>query len=355
MGLDLLATDAVTTKIELVCGRLCRGRDCHTWHAANAIADAAVSILEAGRTRLQEYMRDAGFTDFSTAAWRCAIDPASPSCGDGGTSGTFTSPTGARFSSFGEVARFQGLGGDGRTKFGALTVGHPIEGGGEWQPGMQDLHIDGTSPFRNFFEIKDESTQDAVCDAFEELLADPLGANLQTIADRHGVAVVGRLRSASAVTDLHIAMDNLEMRIRGGQSMRLLCRSWPNRCGGDAIIKIMKRRLRRSSMIFEQGEGPCTMCDIDDEKDNEDDENMNMNRAGSMQAMGDVNSGGEDGSRDNDSIQIGDSSNEAADDTQHDLSGMSSGESSGSSNNSMQMPTAAAAAQQAARRTTSSA
>ena len=69
----LLATDAGTTKIELVCGRLCRGRDCHTWHAANAIADAAVSILEAGRTRLQEYMRDAGFTDFSTAAWRCAI------------------------------------------------------------------------------------------------------------------------------------------------------------------------------------------------------------------------------------------------------------------------------------------
>ena len=64
----LLATDAGTTKIELVCGRLCRGRDCHTWHAANAIADAAVSILEAGRTRLQEYMRDAGFTDFSATA-----------------------------------------------------------------------------------------------------------------------------------------------------------------------------------------------------------------------------------------------------------------------------------------------
>ena len=235
----LLATATrARPRIELVCGRLCRGRDCHTWHAANAIADAAASILEAGRTRLQEYMRDAGFTDFSTAAWRCAIDPASPSCGDGGMCGTFTSPTGARFSSFGEVARFQGLGGDGRTKFGALTVGHPIEGGGEWQPGMQDLHIDGTSPFRNFFEIKDEATQDAACDAFEELLADPLGANLQTIADRHGVAVVGRLRSASAVTDLHIAMDNLEMRIRGGQSMRLLCRSWPNRCGGDAIIKI---------------------------------------------------------------------------------------------------------------------
>ena len=66
------------------------------------------------------------------------------------------------------------------------------------------------------------------------------------------------------------------------------------------------------------------MCDIDDEKDNEDDENMNMNRAGSTQAMGDVNSGGDDGSSDNDSIQIGDGSNEAADDAQHDLSGMSS-------------------------------
>ena len=190
-------------------------------------------------------------------------------------------------------------------------------GGGEWQPGMQDLHIDGTSPFRNFFEIKDESTQDAVCDAFEELLADPLGANLQSIANRHGVAVVGRLRSASAVTDLHIAMDNLEMRIRGGQSMRLLCRSWPNRCGGDAIIKIMKRRLRRSSMIFEQDEGPCTMCDIDDEKDNEDDENMNINKGGNMQAIGDDSNGGEGGSSNNDSIQIGDSSNEAADDKQH--------------------------------------
>ena len=108
-------------------------------------------------------------------------------------------------------------------------------------------------------------------------------------------------------------------------------------------------------MIFEQGEGPCTMCDIDDEKDNEDDENMNMNRGGSMQAIGDVSNGGEGGSSNNDNIQIGDSSNDAADGTQHDLSGMSSGESSGSSNNSMQMPTAAAAAQQAARRTTSSA
>ena len=88
-------------------------------------------------------------------------------------------------------------------------------------------------------------------------------------------------------------------------------------------------------MNFEQNEGPCTMCDIDDEKDNEDDENMNINKGGNMQAIGDDSNGGEGGSSNNDSIQIGDSSNEAADDTQHDLSGMSSGERSGSSNNSV--------------------
>ena len=58
-------------------------------------------------------------------------------------------------------------------------------------------------------------------------------------------------------------------------------------------------------MIFEQGEGPCTMCDIDDEKDNEDDENMNMHRTGSMQAMRDVSSGGEDGSSDNEEPEPG--------------------------------------------------
>ena len=234
-----LAADISTRNIEIAAGRLCRGRDSHAWHLADAIADAAVGVLQAGRQALQHFMQHIGFPTFNAGSWRCVVEGSGRHGATGDASGRFTSPKGARLQSFQEVAHFERRGGDRGVAPGRLTVGHIANGGGDCCPGMVDLRIDRSTWYGNFFPMLGrEELRDPVCDAFVELASDPLSANVDAIAVRHGVTVAPRFSSASALTDLAVALDSLEMLVRSGRDRRLVCHCWPKRCHGDTILKM---------------------------------------------------------------------------------------------------------------------
>ena len=129
-------------RLNVVCGRLCKGRACHAWLIADAIADAAVAIETDGCERLQAIMRGVGMSDFSALGWHCVVTTPASAGEPRATRGKFTSPGGARVGSFGQVEEFMRGGGDGRVQPGRMTVGHLAEGGGEWCAGMHDLRID---------------------------------------------------------------------------------------------------------------------------------------------------------------------------------------------------------------------
>ena len=73
-------------------------------------------------------------------------------------------------------------------------------------PGVQDLRVDRQTAFGNPFPMgadgHDEHFRDAVCNACEELLEDPLGANLDAIAAKHQLRVDGRFRNPAARQEL---------------------------------------------------------------------------------------------------------------------------------------------------------
>ena len=147
-------------------------------------------------------------------------------------------------------------------------MGHIVNGGGDCCPGAIDLRVDRTTEYGNFFPMLGrEELRDPVCDAFEELASDPIAADVAAIAARHGVTVDARFSSASALTDLAVALDSLEMQVRAGQSRRLLCHCWPARCHADPIIKIIEQRLRNGPMDMRDGGAVCMACDEADECD----------------------------------------------------------------------------------------
>ena len=170
--------------------------------------------------------------------------------------------------SFQEVAHFERRGGDRSVAPGRLTVGHIANGGGDCCPGMVDLRIDRSTWYGNFFPMLGrEELRDPVCDAFVELASDPLSANVDAIAVRHGVTVDPRFSSASALTDLAVALDSLEMLVRSGRDRRLVCHCWPKRCHGDAILKIIDDRIRQGPMQARDDMTVCVACDTGDKND----------------------------------------------------------------------------------------
>ena len=123
-------------------------------------------------------------------------------------------------------------------------------GSGPTPPGFVDVRVDRQTALGNPFPMgadgHDESFRDAVCDACEELLTDPKGADVAAIAKRHGLRVDSRFaatRDADPQTSLEEAMQGLEARLRAGESLRLLCWCHPKRCHGDGIAQALKRRV----------------------------------------------------------------------------------------------------------------
>ena len=119
-------------------------------------------------------------------------------------------------------------------------------------PGVQDLRVDRQTAFGNPFPMgadgHDEHFRDAVCNACEELLEDPLGANLDAIAAKHQLRVDGRFRNPAARQELSDALGAAEARLRAGESLRLMCWCFPKRCHADGIAQTLCRRLREAGI-----------------------------------------------------------------------------------------------------------
>ena len=134
-----------------------------------------------------------------------------------------------------------------------LCVGNLSKGkasSGRTPAGFNDIRVDRQTALGNPFPMgadgHDETFRDAVCEACEELLTAPTSANVDTIASRHGLRVDGRFRKkgqADPQAALGAALDELEARVRSGESLRLLCWCHPKRCHGDAIAAILQRRI----------------------------------------------------------------------------------------------------------------
>ena len=87
--------------------------------------------------------------------------------------------------------------------------------------------------------------RNAVCDACDEVLLDPLNADVRAIARSHGVALHQFYRTAprNAQWRLSNALDDLEARVRNGEALRLMCWCSPARCHAEGIINILRQRL----------------------------------------------------------------------------------------------------------------
>ena len=77
------------------------------------------------------------------------------------------------------------------------------------------------------FDTEDEGAcyyMDAtVCEACEEMLEDPLSADVHAIASRHGLRVDSRFKGVEARRALADAMTDVEARVRAGESLRFMC------------------------------------------------------------------------------------------------------------------------------------
>jgi hypothetical protein len=98
---------------------------------------------------------------------------------------------------------------------------------------------------RHFYDGHDESLRDAVCIAYDEILDDPLAADVSAIAARHGLHVDHRFAMAHARTEHEAELQRLEGRLRAGESLRLMCWCAPKRCHAAGIARCLNRRLGR--------------------------------------------------------------------------------------------------------------
>jgi len=137
-----------------------------------------------------------------------------------------------------------------RSMVGHIRVGNLNSRGpaGEPPPGVVDVRVDRQTPLGNPFRMgsdgHDESYRAAVCNACEELLSDPLHADVDAIAARHGVpGVDARFKGEHARRALFDALAELERRLRGGERVRLMCWCRPKRCHADGIVKVLQERM----------------------------------------------------------------------------------------------------------------
>ena len=121
--------------------------------------------------------------------------------------------------------------------------------------GVQDLRVDRQTAFGNPFPMgadgHDEAFRDAVCDACEDLLEDPLSADVDAIAAKYGLRVDGRFRNAAARHALADALGAAEARLRTGESLRLMCWCFPKRCHAEGIAQSLRNRLREAGIEVE--------------------------------------------------------------------------------------------------------
>ena len=117
-------------------------------------------------------------------------------------------------------------------------------------PGVADVRVDRQTAFGNPFPMgadgHDEHFRDAVCDACEELLADPLSADVDAIARKHGLRVDSRFKHMTARRALSDALAEVEARAGAGESLRFMCWCAPKRCHGNGIAKTLRDRLLRA-------------------------------------------------------------------------------------------------------------
>ena len=126
-------------------------------------------------------------------------------------------------------------------------------GSGQTPTGFTDVRIDRQTALGNPFPMgsdgHDETYRDAVCEACDELLADPGGSDVSAIARRHGLRVYpsfAATKDANPQVKLAEAMQELEKRVCAGESLRLMCWCYPKRCHGDSIAKALRKRVGES-------------------------------------------------------------------------------------------------------------
>jgi hypothetical protein len=119
----------------------------------------------------------------------------------------------------------------------AISVGNLGTKGRAPPPGTFDLRVDRQTAFGNPFPMgADERLRAAVCDACEELLEDPIGADLDAIAAKYQLCIDERFRDPAARSQLSDALGKAEARLRAGESLRLMCWCFPKRCHADGPI-----------------------------------------------------------------------------------------------------------------------
>jgi len=132
----------------------------------------------------------------------------------------------------------------------SITVGNLGTKGRAPPPGTFDLRVDRQTAFGNPFPMgADERLRAAVCDACEELLEDPIGADLDAIAAKYQLCIDERFRGPAARSQLADALGEAEARLRAGVSLRLMCWCSPKRCHADGIARVLRRRLRATTGV----------------------------------------------------------------------------------------------------------
>ena len=138
--------------------------------------------------------------------------------------------------------------------FGNLCIGNLSKRRTGPPEGFVDARVDRATACGNPFPMgadgHDESLRDAVCIACDDLLVDPLSADVNAIARRHGLRVDSRFSSANACTELEAELQRLEARLRAGESLRLMCWCVPKRCHAMGIARCLNRRLGRDEDDF---------------------------------------------------------------------------------------------------------
>jgi hypothetical protein len=125
-----------------------------------------------------------------------------------------------------------------------ISVGNLGTKGRAPPPGTFDLRVDRQTAFGNPFPMgADERLRATVCDACEELLEDPIGADLDAIAAKYRLCIDERFRGPGARSQLSDALGEAEARLRAGESLRLMCWCSPKRCHADGIARALRRRL----------------------------------------------------------------------------------------------------------------
>ena len=91
------------------------------------------------------------------------------------------------------------------------------------------------NPLANMFVLRRGGSRDAVCDAFDDVLA---GSTVAAAARRHGIAAadVDVRHAAVPASDRAAALAELRERRRKGERLQLVCCCAPERCHADSLL-----------------------------------------------------------------------------------------------------------------------